>query len=146
MQLVVPFYMLDGKMWIPGTPWEAGEYEGAEWAKTTSATSLRNAAERLTTNEQIEQHVSWCNQCENNGQRYTGKLKVTHPAEFGSDAELKSFYHNLTIESSCYQGNDPDIKIGNCIVTGVPGHNLRQFEDGFAAAVRKHWNHTKQGA
>jgi len=143
MELTIPFYNVNGKVWIPSTPWEAGEYEGTEWAKTASPTSLRIAAERLTTNEQIDQHVSWCKQCESNGQPYNGDLRITPPSEFDSDAEVREFYRNLVMSFPCYRGNDPDIKVGKFVVTGVLGHNLRSFDDGWAAAVRKHWNKVK---
>lgn len=141
---MVPFYNLNGKIWIPSTPWEAGEYEGKQWAKTARATSLRNAAERMTTNELIEQHIRRCIQWESTGQSYIGDLKVTPPSECASDPEVRGFFRNLVAESQCYQGNDPNIKIGKYKITRVPGHNLRKFEDGWTTAVRKHWSQLRQ--
>lgn len=143
MELIVPVYERDGKRWVPSTPEEAGAYEGMQWVKSASASSLRNVAERLTTNELINQHISWCKQCESKGESYNGDLSITPPSELDSDVTVREFFRKVVKSLRCYYGNDEDIKIGKYAITGIPVHNIRAFEDGWTAVVRKHWDKMK---
>lgn len=134
----VPYYVIDGKMWLPSTPWEAGQHEGKEWAKSASSTSIRHAAERLTTNELIAQHLNHCQQCESAGEDYDGNLCITSPADYESDSEVSGFFQTLLKEGIIYRGVDEDIRVGRYAITRIPHHNLRQFEGGWTHAVRQH--------
>jgi hypothetical protein len=140
LALKVPFYIVDGNPWMPSDPEDHGAYEGREWAKVASLSALQRAAERLTIDEQINQHQAWCNQCEISGQEYNGDLCVTSPAEFGADEEVMEIFQCIVRTFDYFQGYGADIKIGKFAITGIPSIDLRWFENGWTDSVRKHWD------